>query len=97
MPRGLLAFLVALAVTAVAGSSIAYAQAEPVARVVYFYRDDCPHCIVVIEEVLENLTETGEFDRAVDSIVEGKLDPYSACDNLLLPALGESSGGPVKG
>ncbi|MBW1700572.1 MAG: methylmalonyl Co-A mutase-associated GTPase MeaB [Deltaproteobacteria bacterium] len=51
----------------------------------------------LIEEVLENLTETGEFDRAVDSIVEGKLDPYSACDNLVLPALGVSSGGPVKG
>jgi LAO/AO transport system kinase len=50
----------------------------------------------LIEEVLENLTETGQFDQAVDSIVEGKIDPYSACDNLVLPAIGVFSGEPVK-
>ncbi len=41
----------------------------------------------LIEEVLDGLTETGEFEKAVDSIVEGKLDPYTACDNIVLPAL----------
>lgn len=50
----------------------------------------------LIEEVLENLTETGQFDEAIDSIVEGKIDPYSACDNLVLPAIGGVSGGPAK-
>ena len=42
----------------------------------------------LIEEVLEKLTDTGEFDRAVDAIVQGTLDPYSACENLVFPALG---------
>jgi len=41
----------------------------------------------LVQEVLSRLTETGKFDRAVDQIVEGKLDPYSACDTLVLPAL----------
>jgi cytochrome c biogenesis protein CcdA len=37
------------------------AQPEPVVRLVYFYRDDCPHCIVVIDEILEPLQkERGE-------------------------------------
>jgi LAO/AO transport system kinase len=42
----------------------------------------------LIEEVLGKLTETGEFDRAVQAIVEGKTDPYSACDELVLPVIG---------
>ncbi|MBW2342701.1 MAG: methylmalonyl Co-A mutase-associated GTPase MeaB [Deltaproteobacteria bacterium] len=46
----------------------------------------------LIEEVLDKITETGEFDRAVESIVEGKTDPYTACDNLVLPAIGVSNG-----
>lgn len=46
----------------------------------------------LIEEVLGQLTETGEFDRAVESIVEGKIDPYSACDDLVLPKLGLNAG-----
>jgi LAO/AO transport system kinase len=50
----------------------------------------------LIEEVLENLTETGQFDQAVDSIVEGKTDPYSACENLVLPAIGVLQVEPVK-
>jgi len=44
----------------------------------------------IIEEVSNRLTGTGEFDRAVESIVEGELDPYTACDNLVLPRLGIS-------
>jgi len=42
----------------------------------------------LIEKVTHKLTETGEFDRAVESIVEGKMDPYTACDNLVLTKLG---------
>jgi LAO/AO transport system kinase len=42
----------------------------------------------LIEEVVNQLTETGEFDKAVEAIVEGKIDPYTACDNLVLPRLG---------
>ncbi len=41
----------------------------------------------LIEEVLTNLTETGEFDRAVEDVVSGKVDPYTACDNLVLPKI----------
>jgi GTPase len=41
----------------------------------------------IMEELVERLMETGEFDMAVDSIVEGKSDPYTACDNLVLPRL----------
>lgn len=41
----------------------------------------------IIAEVLDKLIETGEFDRAVDSIVNGKIDPYTACDDLVLPVL----------
>ncbi len=46
----------------------------------------------LIEEVLGKITGTGEFDKAVESIVEGKTDPYTACDNLVLPAIGVSTG-----
>lgn len=46
----------------------------------------------LVEEVLNDLTETGEFDEAVESIVEGKMDPYTACDNLVLPKLDFSVG-----
>ena len=42
----------------------------------------------LVEEVLDKLTESGDFDRAVDAIVKGDLDPYSACENLVFPALG---------
>lgn len=42
----------------------------------------------LIEEVLDKLTESGDFDRAVDAIVKGDLDPYSACENLVFPARG---------
>jgi len=45
----------------------------------------------LIEEVLGKLTETGEFDRAVDEIVEGQIDPYTACDNLVLPNIESNS------
>jgi len=46
----------------------------------------------LIEEVIDKLTETGEFDRAVESIAEGTSDPYTACDNLVLPTMDNLSG-----
>ncbi len=45
----------------------------------------------LVEEVLNDLTETGQFEKAVESIVEGNVDPYTACDNLVLPKLGHSA------
>lgn len=45
----------------------------------------------LVEEVINKLIETGEFDRTVESIVKGKIDPYSACDDLVLPKLGVST------
>jgi GTPase len=44
----------------------------------------------LIEEVLTRITESGAFDGAVADIVDGKVDPYTACDNLVLPRLDPS-------
>ena len=44
----------------------------------------------LIEEVLNTLTDTGDFDRAVESITEGNTDPYTACDQLVLPTIRHS-------
>ncbi len=44
----------------------------------------------LIEEVLTQITETGEFEKAVQDIVGGDIDPYTACDNLVLPKVGMS-------
>ncbi|MBW2609609.1 MAG: methylmalonyl Co-A mutase-associated GTPase MeaB [Deltaproteobacteria bacterium] len=41
----------------------------------------------LIQEVFGSLTESGEFEKAVESIVEGKTDPYTATDDLVLPKL----------
>jgi LAO/AO transport system kinase len=37
----------------------------------------------LIDVVLERIIDTGEFEEAVDSVVSGEMDPYSACDNLV--------------
>ncbi|MCP4682229.1 MAG: methylmalonyl Co-A mutase-associated GTPase MeaB, partial [Desulfobacterales bacterium] len=42
----------------------------------------------IIEEVLDRLIATGEFDRAVESVLGGRKDPYTACDDLVLPKFG---------
>ncbi len=42
----------------------------------------------IIQGVFEELLKSGDFEEAVDSIVEGKTDPYSACDSLVIPKLG---------
>lgn len=37
----------------------------------------------LIQEVFTQLTETGEFEEAVEAILGGETDPYTACDNLI--------------
>jgi hypothetical protein len=39
------------------------------------------------EKVTVRLTETGDFDNAVTDIVARKMDPYTACDDLIRPVL----------
>ncbi len=41
----------------------------------------------LLEAVLGGITESGEFDDTVESIVKGELDPYTASDNLVLPRI----------
>ncbi|MFH1351705.1 MAG: methylmalonyl Co-A mutase-associated GTPase MeaB [Pseudomonadota bacterium] len=41
----------------------------------------------LIQEVFVGLTESGEFEKAVESIVEGKIDPYTASESLVLPKI----------
>jgi len=41
----------------------------------------------LIEKVSRRLTETGEFEKAVASVMDGETDPYTACDDLVLPML----------
>ncbi len=36
---------------------VARAQGGPVVRIAYFYRDDCPHCITIIQDVLAPMQE----------------------------------------
>jgi len=42
----------------------------------------------LIQEVLDQLIEGGEFEAAVEAILAGETDPYTASDNLLLSKLG---------
>jgi LAO/AO transport system kinase len=42
----------------------------------------------LFQEVLDRLAESGDFDKAVDSIVSGETDPYTACDDLLFSKMG---------
>jgi LAO/AO transport system kinase len=41
----------------------------------------------LVDAVFEHWTRTGEFEAAVESIANGKTDPYTACDALVLPRL----------
>jgi len=43
----------------------------------------------LIEEVLGGLVESGAFDMVVEEIVSGKLDPYTACERIVIPVLGK--------
>jgi len=46
----------------------------------------------IVQEVFDHLRGSGEFEEAVDSVVERKTDPYTACDRLVLPRLCLSGG-----
>ncbi|HVN25043.1 MAG TPA: methylmalonyl Co-A mutase-associated GTPase MeaB [Syntrophorhabdales bacterium] len=37
----------------------------------------------LVEEALNHITDSPEFKKCLDSIIEGTKDPYSACDELL--------------
>jgi LAO/AO transport system kinase len=41
----------------------------------------------LFEKVLQGLADSGELDKAVEAILKGEVDPYTACDNLVLPKL----------
>ena len=45
----------------------------------------------LIFEVLTDLRRSGEFEEAVENILDGKTDPYTACDRLILSKLGIES------
>jgi LAO/AO transport system kinase len=44
----------------------------------------------LIEELFDELTESGKFEQAVDAILSGKTDPYTACDDLVIPQVNPS-------
>jgi cytochrome c biogenesis protein CcdA/glutaredoxin len=53
--------LVILVLATAWGTSMAWAQSDPVIRMIYFYATDCPHCLTIISEVLTPLQiEHGE-------------------------------------
>ena len=37
----------------------------------------------IIQEVFERLSESGEFEQAVEAVFNGRIDPYTACDRLV--------------
>jgi LAO/AO transport system kinase len=39
----------------------------------------------LLQRVLQGLVESEAFEKAVDSIMAGKVDPYTACDELVVP------------
>ncbi|MBW2128022.1 MAG: methylmalonyl Co-A mutase-associated GTPase MeaB [Deltaproteobacteria bacterium] len=44
----------------------------------------------LIEEGLSRIREKGDFDRAVEAVLQGKEDPYSVCDELVIKILAGS-------
>ena len=42
----------------------------------------------LLQEVFASITEEGEFEKAVESILQGETDPYTASDELILKKLG---------
>jgi LAO/AO transport system kinase len=46
----------------------------------------------LLQHALKNVIESGAFDEAVDSIMAGKVDPYTACDELVVPVTGDLIG-----
>lgn len=46
----------------------------------------------IFEEVFNLMNKGDEFEHAVDAIIAGELDPYTACDRLILPKLAPFEG-----
>lgn len=44
----------------------------------------------IVQEVFDRMLTSGEFEEALESVMSGGLDPYTACDKLLLSVLGPS-------
>ena len=44
----------------------------------------------LVQEVLDQLIEGGEFERAVEAVLAGETDPYTASDNLVFSKLGRN-------
>ena len=41
----------------------------------------------MIEVVFNRLIESGDFNKVVESVAKGEIDPYTACDSLLTPII----------
>ncbi|MBU2497669.1 MAG: methylmalonyl Co-A mutase-associated GTPase MeaB [Proteobacteria bacterium] len=41
----------------------------------------------LIQEVFDHLRDSGEFEKAVETVLAGEVDPYTACDHLVFPNL----------
>lgn len=41
----------------------------------------------IIQEVFERLEKSGELEEAVESVIEGRVDPYTVCDRIVLSHL----------
>ena len=41
----------------------------------------------IVHEVLDDIIHSGEFEKAIQLVMKGKMDPYAACDNIVLRKL----------
>lgn len=41
----------------------------------------------IVHEVLDDIIHSGEFEEAIQLVMKGKMDPYVACDNIVLRKL----------
>ena len=41
----------------------------------------------LLEEVFNRLIDSGDFEKAVESVAAGEVDPYTACEDRLLPRI----------
>ena len=46
----------------------------------------------LLQRVLQGLLESGAFEKAVDAIMAGNVDPYTACDELVVPVTSSLEG-----
>ena len=46
----------------------------------------------LLQRVLQGLLESGAFEKAVDAVMAGNVDPYTACDELVVPVTSSLEG-----